>query len=218
MVALNEKFSHCGLLASEGPMSPGVIEGSYFTKRSEAVRGGSVVNSKVAGSCGLFDASPSGRRSAAPVNRSDPESELHYVRNRAYSPTLGRWIQRDPIGYQGGINLYEYVGGRAVVEIDPMGHDAIPLPKTTLQAVTEAIIAGFLAAYLLYLARQAAKVKCAPREREAGCSSDDCYSGRPCGAVGSGRSCQFRFIQHGPKWKNGTRLCGCYAGAPDEEF
>ena len=32
-----------------------------------------------------------------------------------------RWIQRDPIGYSGGINLYDYVGGRAVVELDPMG-------------------------------------------------------------------------------------------------
>ena len=44
--------------------------------------------------------------------RYDPESQLHYVRNRTYNPALGRWIQRDPIGYQGGINLYGYVGGR----------------------------------------------------------------------------------------------------------
>ena len=29
--------------------------------------------------------------------------------NRHYSPALGRWITRDPIGYAGGINLYEYV-------------------------------------------------------------------------------------------------------------
>ena len=121
MVALNEKFSHSGLLASEGPMSPGVIEGSYFTKRSEAVRGGSVVNSKVAGSCGLFGASPLRRRSAAPVHRYDPETDLHHVRNRGYNPALGRWIQRDPISYSGGINLYEYVGGRAVVAVDPAG-------------------------------------------------------------------------------------------------
>ena len=53
--------------------------------------------------------------------RFDPESELYYVRNRGYSPTLGRWLQRDPIGYAGGINLYEYVGGRAVIGIDPAG-------------------------------------------------------------------------------------------------
>ena len=42
--------------------------------------------------------------------RFDPESQLYYVRNRTYNAVLGRWIQRDPIGYAGGINLYEYVG------------------------------------------------------------------------------------------------------------
>jgi RHS repeat-associated protein len=54
--------------------------------------------------------------------RFDVESQLYYVRNRTYSPTLGRWLQRDPIGYAGGINLYEYVGGKAVIKIDPTGH------------------------------------------------------------------------------------------------
>ncbi len=51
----------------------------------------------------------------------DPETDLYYVRNRTYNPVLGRWVQRDPIGYSGGINLYEYVGGRAVVGMDPSG-------------------------------------------------------------------------------------------------
>ena len=51
--------------------------------------------------------------------RSDPETALYYVRNRTYNPVLGRWIQRDPIGYSGGINLYEYVGGTAAG--DPAG-------------------------------------------------------------------------------------------------
>ncbi len=53
--------------------------------------------------------------------RFDPETELYYVRARTYNPTLGRWIQRDPIGFAGGVNLYEYVGGRAVVGLDAMG-------------------------------------------------------------------------------------------------
>ena len=56
--------------------------------------------------------------------RYDPETQLYYVRNRTYSPTLGRWIQRDPIGVAGGINLYEYVNGRAVVALDPTGTSA----------------------------------------------------------------------------------------------
>ena len=53
--------------------------------------------------------------------RYDPETQLYYVRNRTYNPVLGRWLQRDPIGYAGGINLYEYVVGRAVVAVDPSG-------------------------------------------------------------------------------------------------
>ena len=49
------------------------------------------------------------------------------MRNRGYNPALGRWIQRDPISYSGGINLYEYVGGRAVVAADPTGGQGAPL-------------------------------------------------------------------------------------------
>ena len=56
--------------------------------------------------------------------RYEPETSFYYVRNRSYCPTLGRWLQRDPIGYAGGINLYEYVGGRAVVKTDPTGLEA----------------------------------------------------------------------------------------------
>ena len=54
----------------------------------------------------------------------DAETELYYVRNRTYNPVLGRWIQRDPIGFQGGINLYEYVGSGPVGGVDPWGHDS----------------------------------------------------------------------------------------------
>jgi RHS repeat-associated protein len=53
--------------------------------------------------------------------RFDPETQLYYVRNRTYSPPLGRWLQRDPIGYSGGVNLYGYLGGRAVAVTDPSG-------------------------------------------------------------------------------------------------
>ena len=44
-------------------------------------------------------------------------------RNRIYHPTLGRFLQRDPIGYRAGdVNLVRYVGNRAVVFSDPKGH------------------------------------------------------------------------------------------------
>jgi RHS repeat-associated protein len=40
---------------------------------------------------------------------------------RAYSPALGRWLSRDPIGEAGGINLYAYVSNAPDVATDPLG-------------------------------------------------------------------------------------------------
>ncbi len=51
----------------------------------------------------------------------DPTTNLYLYQFRAYSPTLGRFLQRDPIGYVGGMNLYEYVGSSAVGYFDPLG-------------------------------------------------------------------------------------------------
>lgn len=53
--------------------------------------------------------------------RFDPESELYYVRNRGYSPTLGRWLQRDPIGYRQSANLYVGFGDAPISFVDPTG-------------------------------------------------------------------------------------------------
>ena len=53
--------------------------------------------------------------------RFDPETGLYYVRNRTYSPALGRWLQRDPVGHTGGINLYEYVKAASTIALDPAG-------------------------------------------------------------------------------------------------
>ena len=52
---------------------------------------------------------------------SDSNSQMYFYRARYYSPILGRFISRDPIVYDGGMNLYEYVGSRAVDAVDPRG-------------------------------------------------------------------------------------------------
>ena len=50
----------------------------------------------------------------------DAETGLYNVRNRYYHVQLG-WLTRDPLGYAGGVNLYEYCGSGPAGATDAMG-------------------------------------------------------------------------------------------------
>ena len=52
---------------------------------------------------------------------------------RWYSSLLKRWISRDPIKYEGGFNLYEYVNGNPMRYVDPSGNG----PEEALSALSD---------------------------------------------------------------------------------
>lgn len=55
------------------------------------------------------------------ARRYDAESSLWYYRNRMYSTTIGRFLQRDPAGYVDGFNQYNYVVNNPLAFTDPRG-------------------------------------------------------------------------------------------------
>ncbi len=53
--------------------------------------------------------------------RYDAATGLYYYRHRMYTPELGRFLQRDPVGYADGMNVYKYVRNNPIKWTDPFG-------------------------------------------------------------------------------------------------
>jgi RHS repeat-associated protein len=80
------------------------------------------------GELAMFDASGSPIAASALQNpflfagrELDGETGVYHYRARAYSPVLGRFLQRDPFGQLPDVNVYRYVGNHPLDMIDPYG-------------------------------------------------------------------------------------------------
>ncbi|MBZ0166522.1 MAG: RHS repeat-associated core domain-containing protein, partial [Candidatus Omnitrophica bacterium] len=61
--------------------------------------------------------------------RLDEETGIYHYRARQYDPAIGRFLQRDPIGYKADMNLFRYTWNNPVNFTDPKGLiPPIPLP------------------------------------------------------------------------------------------
>jgi RHS repeat-associated protein len=121
---------------------------------------GSVLNSSISGSFQSYDAygrTIAGLPLFATFLPSDPviygfagrqfdiESGKYYNRARMYDPQTGRFMNQDPIGLAGGLNLYRYAKNNSLRYVDPSGNGcaelgAISLFVLTLTAVDEYVI------------------------------------------------------------------------------
>ena len=80
----------------------------------------------------------------------DAESGNFYNWNRYYKPSIGRYLSPDPIGQDGGINLFDYVDQNPVMASDPSGEFAQVLGGAVIAAPI-----GIVACYYTPGCRQA---------------------------------------------------------------
>jgi len=87
-----------------------------------------------------------------PGQQFDRESNLHYNYFRDYDPSIGRYIESDPIGLEGGVNTYSYGFSNPTSNVDPNGL-FVPPAIAIAVAVGEAVAANSARTAAINIAR-----------------------------------------------------------------
>ena len=113
------------------------------------------------------------------------EGEGRSVGHRHFVPDLGRFISRDPIGFQGGLNLFNGAGANPVNYVDPSGLELrwmmvpqgrLERGKCSSEPVVEAETPGHTWLEIWEGDKKLYSVGAYP---DSGLSSPDAYSGSP---------------------------------------
>jgi RHS repeat-associated protein len=78
-------------------------------------------------------------RTRTSTTRSELPSAFHYYGYRQLNPLTGRWVSRDPIEEEGGVNLYGFVGNDGVGRWDVLG---MAEGNAALQSICDCIISS----------------------------------------------------------------------------
>ncbi|XDT72080.1 polymorphic toxin type 17 domain-containing protein [Hahella sp. SMD15-11] len=78
----------------------------------------------------------------------DPETGLYHNTMRDYDPELGRYLQRDPIGLAGGLNVYGYAYQNPLAYFDPTG-EVVPAVAMDYARCLGGCLGGVAAGYVL---------------------------------------------------------------------
>ncbi len=70
----------------------------------------------------------------------DAETGFYYCSHRYYDTQNGRWLTEDPIGFEGGLNLYGYCGNGPVGSVDASGK----LPVFVISGIAGVVIGGIV--------------------------------------------------------------------------
>jgi len=71
----------------------------------------------------------------------DTETGLYFYRARYFDPATGRFLSEDPIGFRGGLNLYQYVKNQPTRYVDPTGKAISSVDAAMEQAIARGDLA-----------------------------------------------------------------------------